>query len=281
MQKPKTLPWERYLPKILIAAALLFCLLLSVTFLADRMTSPETYEKTISSIDDKKETVMTLTASSTLASAVVSAIPDDTATPIAEKLSDLSEYFLIVLCVLLSEKYLLTVIGLLSFKILIPAGCVCLAVSLFVSHPTLRRAAVKAILCAVILYLAIPASIFVSDMIYDTYEVSINETIASAEELSSQAETLSDGDESIWAKITGAATSLKDSASRILNRFIEALAVMIVTACVIPMLVLLFFIWLIRAATGIVLPVPEPRRKRKMIRDLGEAAVRAAGGEEE
>ena len=36
-----------------------------------------------------------------------------------------------------------------------------------------------------------------------------------------------------------------------LNRFIEAIAVLIVTSCVIPALVLVVFLWLIRLLTGL------------------------------
>ena len=258
--------FEQLLPKVLIALLLLFFAVLSFTFLADRAMSPETHERTIVSIDGKKDTVMTLTASSTLASALVSAIPDDTATPISEKLADLTQYFLVVLCILYAEKYLLTLIGGAAFKVLIPIACLLFAVGIFRGDRRFawKRIAVKLAVCALLTYFAIPASVRVSDMIYETYETSIQATITAAEELSDQAEHLTGEDESIWSAITGAATSLKDSASKILNRFIEALAVMIVTACVIPVLVLLFFLWLIRTATGIVLPVPEPiHRKRR------------------
>ena len=256
--------WEILLPKILIVLLLIFAAVLSYTFLADVAMSPETHERTIQSIDGKKDTVMTLTASSTLASALVSAIPDDTATPISEKLADLTQYFLVVLCILYAEKYLLTVIGAAAFKLLIPAACVCFAVGLFRGERRFawKRIAVKIVVCALLTYLAIPVSVGVSDMIYNTYETSITSTLAAAEQLSDQAEDFAEEDESIWSAITGAATSLKDSASKILNRFIEALAVMIVTSCVIPILVLLFFIWLIRTATGIVLPMPEPLRRK-------------------
>ena len=36
-----------------------------------------------------------------------------------------------------------------------------------------------------------------------------------------------------------------------LNNFIEALAVMIVTSCVIPILVLMFFVWLVKTLLNV------------------------------
>ena len=64
--------------------------------------------------------MLELTAASTAASAAITLLPGDTATPIAEKLADLSGYFLIVLCAIFLEKYLLTITSYVSFTILIP-----------------------------------------------------------------------------------------------------------------------------------------------------------------
>ncbi len=262
---------EPFLPKLLIVMALLLVGVVSFTFFAENAMSVERHAETIASLDEKKDTVMALTASSTLASAVVSAIPDDTATPISEKLADLSNYFLLVLCVLYAEKYLLTVLGFASFRILIPAACLFLAVYAFRRRPSWKSIGIKLFVCALAAYIAIPASVFVSDMIYDTYETSISETISQAEQFSEEAEKQNDGSESLWNKIVNTATSLKNSASHVLNAFVEALAVMIVTSCLIPVLVLLFFIWLIKTMTGISIPVPKPLAKH--------AAVGAAEGD--
>ena len=119
---------EHTMKKLLIAALLILLAVVSCLFLADKAMAPATHNKTIASIDDKTVTVLKLTATSTVASAAISAIPGDTATPIAEKLADFTEYFLLILCVLYSEKYLLTIMGAGTFRILIPLACaLCLA----------------------------------------------------------------------------------------------------------------------------------------------------------
>ncbi|MFR3451715.1 MAG: hypothetical protein ACLTSX_09255 [Collinsella sp.] len=59
----------------------------------------------IATIDEKIDNVLTLTAGSAGASALISAIPGDAGSPIAEKLMDLSTGFLIVLAALFLEKY--------------------------------------------------------------------------------------------------------------------------------------------------------------------------------
>ena len=48
-----------------------------------------------------------------------------------------------------------------------------------------------------------------------------------------------------------------------LNRFIEAIAVMLVTSCVIPILVLLFFVWLVKLVLGVNITLPQIGKKKK------------------
>ena len=70
--------------------------------------------------------------------------------------------------------------------------------------------------------------------------------------------------------ITGAATAAVEQLKTVLNRFIEALAVMLVTSCLIPILVLLFFAWLVKLMLGIALP---PLRVK-----LGDGKAHSASG---
>lgn len=105
--------------------------LISVLFLAKYAASPEFHVNSIQTLDDKKTTVMELTAASTAASAAITLLPGDAATPIADKLADLSGYFLIVLCAILLEKYLLTITGFATFNLLVPAACVLISANVF------------------------------------------------------------------------------------------------------------------------------------------------------
>ena len=71
--------------------------LVSFFMLSKYASSPETYKKTIASLDDKKATATGLAASATAASVAISAIPSDVATPVADELAELSSYFIIIL----------------------------------------------------------------------------------------------------------------------------------------------------------------------------------------
>lgn len=263
---------EKNLQRVLICVMLVFAALVSCLLLAKQATAQTTYQGTIASIDQKVETVLKLTATSTVASAGISAIPDDTATPIAEKLADFTEYFLLILCVLYAEKYLLTVIGAGVFQWVVPAACLALIVAQFSEKPQWKRLGTKMVLVGLAMLLTIPTSVRVSDMIYETYQVSFNETIAAAEDFTADTSELTQAkDEGVIAgllnKLSETAATLSNKAAQLMNRFVESLAVMIVTSCVIPLVVLFFFLWLIRLVTGIDFTVPTPG-SGKMLRKM-------------
>ena len=258
---------EQQLKKLLLAVLLLLLAVFSFLFLADRASAQTTHAGTLAVIDEKTEDVLKLTASASLASFGVSAIPGDTATPIATKLADFSEYFLLILCVLYSEKYLIGIIGAGTFKILIPIACALGIVSLFWNPRLLRRLAVKLAAVGLAIYLIIPISFKVSDLIYGAYRSSIDSTISAAEQLTDETAPLADADDRsmvdrILDRISETTASLTDKAVDAVNRFVETLAVMIVTSCVIPLLVLLFFFWVIKQLTGVDLSESLPHRRR-------------------
>ncbi|MBQ6372259.1 MAG: type II secretion system F family protein [Oscillospiraceae bacterium] len=245
------------LKKVFICVLLLLAAVISLLYLGDWAMKIDTHSHTIDSIDEKVDMVMKLTAASTVASAGITAIPGDTATPIAEKLADFTQYFLLIMCVLYAEKYSLTIIGLATFKILIPLACVFMGISLFSESALWRRLSVKFAVFGLAIFLIIPASIRVSDMIYNTFDESINNTISSAEQIADDTVELTDAGEnsgliqSILSGISETASSLTEKAANTLNRFVETLAIMIVTSCIIPLLVVIFFVWLAKIITGV------------------------------
>ena len=232
--------------KIIVAVAI--CLV-SIFGLSRLASSPNTFKGTISSLDDKKTTVLELTAAATAASAVASAIPGDTATPIAEKLADLSSYFLMALCAIYLEKYLLTITGAIAFYFLIPAGCILFIASEFMYKERFMYYAKKLLALSFVIVLLIPCSVKLSDMIQSTYETSIQETIDTANNLEAVEEQESEDSNVIDNLINDLSNSwdtLTSQVETILSRFIESLAIMLVTCCLIPVLVLIFFLWLIK-----------------------------------
>lgn len=263
---------------LLVAAALSFFVLAPV------LTQPETYDGTIASLDEKRTTVLELTAASTAAATAVSLLPGDAATPIANKLADLSGYFLIILTTLLLEKYLLTTIAGATFHILVPFACLLFLLWVLRGGAGTFRLACRVLLFGVLLFALVPVSVHVSDSIEATYQTSIQETLdraktatADAQEVAAAVEdaaengstsgtthsgllglldTAREGISSAAGAVAGAVTASVDQFKAVLDHFLEALAILLVTSCLIPLLVLAFFLWLLRTFLGIDLPMP-------------------------
>lgn len=231
-------------------------------------TPTKGYANTIESLDEKKTTVMTLTAAATAASVAVGAVPGDSTTPIAEKLADISSYFLIVLCAIFFEKYLLSITGTVAFSLLIPAACILGIIYIFTLKKMLIKLAAKIALLGLLIAFVIPVSVNVADGIEKTYSASIENTIDAAKEASKESESNAAEDEKeegLWSGITSGITDGVSSAfakfQDVLSNFMEAVAIMLVTSCVIPIAVILFFIWIIKILLGFNIEIPNFPKK--------------------
>ena len=237
--------------------------IISIAVIMKTCASPAFHASTINSLDEKKTTVMELAAASTAASAALSAIPGDAATPIAENLADLSDSFLIVLSAIYLEKYLVTITGYASFGILIPGACILYSLNVFFEKETLHKIVIKLVVFAIALFLVIPTSVKVSDLIEETYSASIQETINEAKDTTDKIEEESEKDNGIFSGLISGLSNITSTVETTLNNFIEALAVMLVTSCLIPILVLLFFVWLVKIIVGVDIPIPTKRLGHK------------------
>lgn len=254
---------------VLILAALVF--IFPVTQL---LAKPDAYSPTFHSIDTKTETVLALTAAATAASTAISAIPDDFGTPIANQIAEYTDYLLIIFSILLAEKYLLTVIALFTFRLFVPAALVSFIPSIRRNYAFIPQIAMKIATIGLALWIVIPTSMFISDLVYDTYKVSFDETIASvslleeAEEAESEEENVFS---SMWGKVTDTVSSITDTVTHIpdkvtaiANNFIQSVAVMIVTTCIIPMLVLIFALSVVKIIFGVTIPMPQPKHRKPL-----------------
>ena len=117
------------------------------------------------------------------------------------------------------------------------------------------------------IYAVIPVSVHVSKMIYSTYQESIDATIDEANDLADESEASKDDDKdskkskdsesSFIDKAKDAVNSVKntlsvtaDSVKNMVNKFIDGLAVLIVTTCLIPVLVIVVFYLVGEACIG-------------------------------
>lgn len=259
-----------------IVLLLALTVILSCTFIGNKLTDPATYSHTIEVLDQNRATVLGLSAASAAASAAVSALPDDICSPLAQEISEFTTWFLLILSVIYLEKYLLTIFGAVACYALIPLGCCALLTYCFFPKSSFRSIGTKLLAFGAALLLVIPTSVWVSDQINAIYTKSIEITVASANAVSDnligdiageteENTTVIDEAKAILGDVSGSVAGVIDQFKNVLNRFVEATAVMIVTTCLIPILVILFFLWIVKTLFNvpIILPahLPKPRKK--------------------
>lgn len=266
--------WLRVAAILVLAVAIV----LSCTVMGTRFTDPSTYAHVIDALDQNRTKLLELSAASAAASAAISVLPSDICSSLADQLAEFTTYFLLILSVIFLEKYLLTIFGFASCYFLIPAGCGALLVNCFFPMRFLRSIGPKLIALGAVLLLVIPTGVWINDQIEAVYNKSIDAAIQSANDVSDNlTDVLSDeaGEDTsvideakmMLEEIPGSVSGVIGKFKGVLNRFIEATAIMIVTNCLVPIAVILLFGWLIKALFNVQIVLPEnpakPFRCRK------------------
>lgn len=288
----------------IVAAVLVVVALISFIPLRMVFSNPDTYVGLTQTLDAKIDNVMGLTAASAAASAGLSAIPGDAGTPIAEKLIELAGNFGIILAIVFLEKYLLTIFGAAAFGLLVPVGCV-LGIIAVMTYGRLTlsnvmaKLALKLVVLAAVLLCTIPTSVWVTNTIDETYQTSLEASVAAeATEDAAAADEAQQGEQEgagnpidsllgffqgIPDAVASGLASVSDEILGQLNNLIEQFAVMIVTSCLIPVLVLVFYLWMANLLLGINIEAPAAALKARATslktpprrRSQGEGITRA------
>lgn len=203
-------------------AVLLVVMIVSITSIAPVMSKPETYSKTIAKLNEKQMNIMEISAAATVSSITLAAIPDDTTTPVANKIMDLAGYLVLVLCTIVMEKYMLTIFGSLAFQYLLPAICALLILNTFLKNPSIAKLASKIFAVGLTLLLVVPVSVRISDMIEETYKVSIATTADHAIEETQAEETKSSVSETEIQKLETEVPSTEETSGNLLDRFLHS-----------------------------------------------------------
>lgn len=252
--KTKSKIFGEIVKKLLCVVLLVGIALFSIFVVSDKATDPKSYSATIASIDEKKATVTTITASAAAASTALALIPGDVTTPIANQILEISSYLLIVVCVLVLEKSLLTVMGYISFTIIVPLVCGLTAAYTFVKKEILKQLAWKFAILAVMLVTIIPFSIKVSDMMCEVNKTKIEQVTIEAEETVEEDEEEKSWLQGMLDKAKKSATKAVEKGKRILNNFIDVIAMFIIAYCAMPLLVVLLMMWVVKILFNIPMP---------------------------
>lgn len=256
---------QRVVPKTII---LIVLMVISIA-VSSILSSPDLFDGTLKNLDKKKATVTKITAGATAASAAITLIPGDVGTPIAEKFADISEYSIFLFSAIFLEKYLTTASGMIAFRFLIPIALFLILLSLFRyrSSQSLRTFGVKMLIFSLILFAVVPVSVMLSQTIEDTYRSTTWEEMQKAEDSENDEATKTESKESSDSSITDWLPSFDPKATAEekieeykakLNDLVDGIAVLIVTTCVLPILVLVFMLWVMKMLFGISLNIPKP-----------------------
>ena len=160
------------LPETKVLLLIALCLILAVVSfagLAPVMESPDTYPHTIESLDNKRSTVVEMSAALIGISVVVAAVPGDATTPVANQISQLNSYLILVLGAIMLEKFLLPIIALVVWRVLIPVAFVLLALFIFFKKNMLRIVAVHLAILSAAMTCMIPCSVRLADLIDESF----------------------------------------------------------------------------------------------------------------
>lgn len=233
----------------IVCTLLIIAALVSAIWAAPYLSKPANFRGTIAVIDDNKNQAVMLSTVVTLSSTLISTMPDDTATPLADELSELSTPLLLIVCVLLFEKYMLTSMWFVSFAVLIPIALVLYAMRAGTGRTVLAVRANKFLAVAALLCFAIPVSTLFTAMIEETFADSINtifDRIHGLQEIFSQTDANKSGFFNFFSNLANGVTELVDISKELLGMLIDGIAVLIVTSCLIPALTLILLVLAIK-----------------------------------
>lgn len=269
----------------IIAVAFLLLAVISCFGISRAANNIENYSKSTEQLENLKSQALGMTTTAAVLSTAAAAVPGEALSPIADKLIDLAGYMVIVYVAIVLEKYLLTLTGFAAFKILIPIGCLLFAAGQMLKNrkSMLNGLALKLFVLGFLMWALVPVSVGATQLINKTFEESaavddiISETELTTSEAPSEEDAAIQDKTSFQDKVSGwfseVEENVKESVDKIsdnvsvkteewkdaLNRMIEAVAVMIVTTCAIPICVLFAFTWIFKLVTGIPVNVKMPK----------------------
>ena len=247
--------------QVVIVVLLIGAIALSIFVIRPIASSPGTYTQSFAYLDEKMDNAKMLSLGSSSAAFIVSLIPDDAGTPIANELAKFSGYLLAVLSAIFLEKYLLTSIGYVATMVIIPLGFLIAIPAVFARSgykAKFREYATRLIIFGICVIFVIPLGCKCGRMIEETNAQSIETALNDARNANEIVESVPDEKESknifekvgdFFTSLWGSTTAAYEWAKTVLSNFMSSIAVMFVTTIIIPILMFLSFFWLLRFLT--------------------------------
>lgn len=256
------------LKNVLLIALCALLIVCSICFGSHTASNPESYKKTIAELNEKSADVAKMSVATLGMSTLIAAVPGDTTTPIADYLVDLNSWLLVIMMVLTLEKYLLTIIGKAVFWLIIPIGLALIGISIPPKSRSLKIRGLNIILAGFLIWVIVPTGMMISRDIERTYSFSVSDVANETENIQNKAAEIEENDDSEESDgeedeniISGFISKAKDAvedviinpleekvaqAKKMVNTVVNAIIVLVITSCVIPLFTLIAFLLLIK-----------------------------------
>ena len=247
--------------KMIWIAVLVFIVILLLTVARPILVNQNTYTNSYEYLDNKMGNATMLSLGATSASLVVTLLPDDAGTPIANELADFTGYLLLVMSAIFLERFLLTTIGFISSSIILPLACIFAGLAIWAKPANkmkLKEYAFRLAIFGICIVLIIPAGCICGREIEKANEHSIQMAIHDAENANEivksipaeeQGKNIFDKVGDFFSNLWDSATEAYEWAKTVLSNFMSSIAVMMVTTIAIPVLMLFSFLWLVHFLT--------------------------------
>ena len=249
--------------KILLAV---FIMVLSAVVLSRKIPESQYVQATIQQLEDNQGTVTAFSGATIATSLALSYLPDDIASPLANSVSDLNVYFIVLYAVIFIEKLIVVEGTKIALRWIIPIACGLFIASILLNKDSIKNLGTKILILGISLVMVIPVSIQFTNAVCKDYMVYVEETISEASAGAGKINELmpSEEDTTFFEKISDAFKTAIQGVSdlityfkNVIKRCVTSIAILMITNFALPVAVLFIFRWLLKELFAIDLPVPQ------------------------
>lgn len=226
-------------------------------------------QESLESIKNSMDTVGKFAGATLTSSLAISALPGDIATPLANEMAGMDKYFVFITIVLFIER-ILVINGIkIALSTVMPISCLVYLAGHITGKDMIRNFGYKLAILALSIILVVPCSTHLSDTLAKDYLVYVDETIEKtaegAELINGPLEdTENDEGQGFLDKVEGLFDSAAEGVTGMIEYFkdmikkcINAIAILIITTFIIPILTFIFFRWLLKELFSVNIPMIE------------------------
>lgn len=254
----------KVLVKILLAV---FFMMLSIFVLAYEVPQAKYVQSTVESLETSRTKIMEFSGATIATSLAITALPDDFGTPLADTLADMNMYFVFIFAVLFVEKLLVVEGVKFSFAWIIPIALGLYILGTLITKDSIKLFAKKLLIFGMAVVFVIPVSTHFTEKVCADYLVYVDDTIAEANDGAQKVNEIMATEEeetTIFDKLSAAfktamsgMNDLMEYFENVIKKFINSIAIMLVTSFVMPLFILIIFRWLIKELFSLNLSLPQ------------------------